>query len=105
MSRVAFQPWPKFVKPESDVCVRPGGAWPEWPGRSCWNCDSKNRAAVCGELSMVDIAVSWYLVSLSLDGRNHRSKNQGVHPPGSRNAKINSEEAPVKLLRGKFVDG
>jgi hypothetical protein len=52
------------IKPASNVCVRRGGDWPKWLCRSWWNYDSKNRAAVCGEFSMVDIGVSCFLTKL-----------------------------------------
>ncbi len=53
-------PMPKF-KPESNACDPHGDGWPKWLCRSWWNCDLGNRAAVCGESSMVDIGVSSFL--------------------------------------------
>src|SRR5579859_5049204 len=41
------------IRLESSACDRPDGDCAKWLCRSCWNCDSRTRVAVCGGFSTV----------------------------------------------------
>jgi len=78
--------------PASGVCGPRGGGWPAWLCRSCSNCGSGSRAAVCGESSTVDIVSSYSQnVEQIAPARGLRTEIQPEHAPAAERERI-----PVK---------